>query len=171
MTDFSLIATVRAVIEETDLASPVEIADKVIEMVPRAAVRAALVEALPYVVQAELSRQPRSAGPQAATETVRRIQNPSAKVRAIRQHAEEWRARLRHRISVGGGEWKFLADCTATDFRTAATRRRAHAAGALANAVEFEAYAAALDEHKVSRFADLPEDVQAALLGAEESAA
>ncbi len=170
MSDFSLITTVRSVIESTDLASPQEIADKVVEMVPRAAMRSALVEAMPFVVQAELSRQTRpSTAP--SIEPARRTQNPSAKVRALRRHAEEWRARLRHRISVGGGEWKFLADCSATDFRTAAARRRAHAAGALANAVEFETYATALDEHKASRFADLPETVQAQLLGAEESAA
>lgn len=170
MSDFSLIATVRSVIETTDLASPAEIADKVVEMVPRAALRAALVEAMPFVVQAELSRQPRpSVLP--PVEPARRTQNPSAKVQAIRQHAEEWREKLRHRISVGAGEWKFLADCTAADFRTAAARRRAHAAGALANAVKFDSYATALDEHKVSRFADLPEDVQAKLLGAGRAAA
>lgn len=173
MNDFSLIATVRSVIEETDLASPQEIADKVIEMVPRAKIRAALIEALPYLVQTELGRQRMSspAGPAPSGATRPRAVNQSSKVRALRQYADAWRAKLRMRVAIGHGEWKLLADCTAADFRIAADRRRAHAAGALSNAIKYEAYAAALDEHEVTRFADLPEDVQASLLGAEESAA
>jgi hypothetical protein len=61
-------------------------------------------------------------------------------------------------------DWKLLADCSAIDFRQAAEGRRVHAAGALANAARFDTYAAACEEHKAARFADLPEKVQAELL-------
>lgn len=165
LADFSLVAIVRTIIEETDLASPREISDKAVEMVPDSMLVRALVEAMPYVVQAELSRQPH--GSMATGDAPARAANTSAKVAAIRQYADAWRGKLHHRISVGGGEWKFLADCAAVDFRTAANRRRAHAAGAIASAVEFESYAAACEQHKVSRFADLPESVQRELLGGE----
>lgn len=168
MTDFSLIALIRKVIDETDLANPTDIAAKVAEMVPPKSVREAFAHALPFVVQVEVSRYHPTIPTPAP---VRRQANPSAKVAAQRAYAEAWRARLRLRISVGNLEWKMLADCSAADFRNAAARRRAHAAGALANAAEFETWAAACDEHKADRFADLPESVQAELLGGAEQAA
>lgn len=175
MSDFSLIATVRSVIDETDLTSPQEIADKVLGMVSRSDTRRALAEALPYLVQTELSRQ-RMARPAAGPAgeprgEARRTHNPSSKVRALRGYADAWKVRLRDRISVGHGDWKMLADCTAADLRLAAERRRTHAAGALANAAEYESFAAALDEHKVDRFGTLPEAVQCTLLSGEEEAA
>lgn len=164
MSDFSLIALIRKVIDETDLANPADIAAKVAEMVPPKSVRDAFAQALPFVVQVEVSRYHPSA-------PVRRTANPSSKVAALRDYADIWRVKLRERISVGSHEWKFLADCSAIDFRQAAEGRRIHAAGALANAARFDAYAAACEEHKVDRFADLPEKVQAELLGGQEKAA
>jgi hypothetical protein len=166
MSDFSLIALIRKVIDETDLASPADLAVKVAEMVPPKHVRAALAEALPNLVQTELGRQR-----MARTETSRRTANPSSKVRAIREYADAWRKRLRDHISIGRDDWKLLADCSAADFRHAAESRRALAAGALANAAEFETFADACEAHKVARFADLPEKVQAELLGGAEKAA
>jgi hypothetical protein len=163
MSDFSLIALIRKVIDETDLANPADIAAKVAEMVPPKSVREAFAQALPFVVQVEVSRY-HSAPP-------RRSANPSSKVAALRDYADVWRVKLRERISVGNHDWKLLADCSATDFRQAAEGRRVHAAGALANAARFDTYAAACEEHKVARFADLPEKVQAELLGGAEKAA
>lgn len=167
MTDFSLAAIIQQVIDETDLASPDEIAGKVAEMVPSKHLRAALAEALPHVVRIELTRSRGRVAP------VRRIANRSSKVAAIRNEIESWRNRLRDRISTGSSrhDWKLLADCTAADFRQAAGQRRAFADGALRAANEFDSFADALDRHKVSRFADLPESVQAELLGGTEKAA
>lgn len=144
MTDFSLIDLIRRVIAETDLAMPEDIAAKVGEMVPPKQLRAALAEALPHIVRIELTRD-RGRG------TVRRAPNPSSKVAAIRQHLDAWRKRLRDRIAVGDGEWKMLADCTATDLRTAASQRRAFAAGALSAAEEFELLAGKADDRAAAR--------------------
>lgn len=167
MSDFSLAALIRQVIDETDLATPDEIADKVAEMVPSRQLRAAIAELLREVVRVELTRTRSNPVPVA-----RRIANPSAKVRGLRQMADAWRRRLRDRIHIGQGPdaWKLLADCTATDFRFAADERRTMAAGILAAATEYESFAEALETHKVSRFADLPESVQADLLGGMEKA-
>lgn len=167
MSDFSLIALIRQVAAETDLASPTDIAAKVAEMVPPKHVRAALAEVLVEAVRIEIGRL--RAAPQPVA---RRTTNPSAKVRALRV-AEEWRVRLRDRLHIGRGAdaWKLLADCSAMDFRFAAEERRALAAGALAVAAEYDSYAEALEARGVDRFADLPESVQAELLGGTEKAA
>jgi hypothetical protein len=169
MTDFSLIALIRQVIDETDLASPSDLADKVAEMVPPLQVRAALAEALPHLVRIELGRQrtTTAAGP------ARRAPNRSSKVTALRGYADAWRLRLRDRLHVGQGKdaWKVLADCNATDFRFAADERRTFASGALAAASELEGFAVALEAHGKDRFADLPDSVQAELLGETEKVA
>lgn len=169
MSDFSLIALIRQVIDETDLASPTDLADKVAEMVPPRQVRAALAEALPHLVRIELGRQ-RSAPP---GDQPRRISNRSSKVVALRGYADAWRSRLRERLHVGQGRdaWKVLADCAASDFRFAADERRAFASGALSAASEYDSFAVALETHGVDRFADLPDAVQAELLGGTEKVA
>lgn len=160
---FSLRAEIKKVVDETDLTDPRDIAAKVAENVPAKLLRDALAQALPELVRVELTRA-RSGQPAPTAAPA----NRSSKVAAIR---DAWRRHLRDRIHVGRGVWQMLADCTAENLRVAADERRQNAAANLAAADRFDRYAAALEEHKVARFADLPESVQAELLGAEEAGA
>jgi hypothetical protein len=157
MTDFSLKAEIKKVIDETDLTDPRDLAAKVAENIPVKLRLDALKQALPELVRVELTRARMSPPPM--------LPNRSSKVTAIR---EDWRRHLRDRVHVGRSEWVMLADCSAEHFRSAAEERRAFAAANLAAAARYELYAVACEEHGVDRFADLPESVQAALLGGAE---
>lgn len=168
---FNLKHQIREVIRETDLASPDEIAAKVLENIPDDMVLEALSQALPDLIRTELVRErARSVMPQAdrpapvagaATTTARASHAvQSAKVREIREH---WQRHLRDRISVGRDTWLTLADCTAGDLRVAAEDRRARADRMNDAADRYARYADACEEHKVARFGLLPKRVLADL--------
>lgn len=155
-TDFNIRREIRSIIDGTDLASPAEIAAKVAENIPDNLLREVVAQLLPELVRVELTR-------------VRMVTPPnqsarSAKVTAIRRAAEGWRRALRDRIHVGRGEWRLLADCSAEHLRFAAQERQQQAAQSLAAADRYAAIADACEQHKVTRTADLPEPVLAALL-------
>lgn len=168
--DFNLKHEIREVIRGTDLASPDEIAAKVLENIPEDAILEALSQALPDLIRTELVRERarpampqsiRPALPGAATTPARASQSAqSAKVRQIREH---WQRHLRDRISVGRDMWVTLADCTAADLRVAAEDRRSRAERMNDSAARYARYADACEEHKVARFGLLPKRVLADL--------
>lgn len=170
MTEFNLKLEILAVIRETDLASPDEIAAKVLENIPADAVWDALSQALPGLIRTELVRErarpapavvgPVSPAPMAANSAKTSHVARSAKVREIREH---WQRHLRDRISVGRDNWLMLADCTAGDLRVAAEERRARADRMNDAADRYSRYADACEEHKVTRFGQLPKRVLADL--------
>lgn len=155
MNEFSLKAEIRKVVDTTDLADPRDIAAKVAENVPAKLLRAALAQALPELVRVELTRSRMSPPPAV-------LPNRSPKREAI---AEMWRRHLRDRVHIGRSAWLLLADCSADNFRAAAAERRALATANLAAADRYQSYADACDKHGVDKFSDLPESVQAELLG------
>lgn len=164
MGEFNLKAEIRKVVDTTDLASPDDIAAKVVENIPAKLLRSALMQCLPELVRVELGR---ARGLHPITPQSYR----SSKVAGIRAAAEDWRRRLRDRVHVGRGVWLLLADCSAENFRFAAEERRVNAERSLAAADQYNRFGAACEKHSVARFADLPEAVQAQLLGGEEAAA
>lgn len=142
---------VHSVLEQTDLASPEEVAAAVARGVPAKRVRAVLVEALTAYVRTTM-QQRRAHNPILADE--QRTQSArSSKVAAIR---DSWASALRDRVHVSDG-WKLLGECTFEDLMFAAAERREHAARNLAKADQFEALASRLESAGVETVADLPE--------------
>lgn len=161
--DFDIRQAVRAVIDETDLASPDEIADKVVGNVPTSQLRRVVRVLLRDFVRIELhsGRQPAPPPPV----------GQSSKVTAIRDAAPRWAAMLRQRVHVGNSEWKFLAECSYENLMFLATERRQNAARNLKAANGYEVLAKALTTHGVSRVEDLPTSVVASLVEDDEAAA
>jgi hypothetical protein len=150
MTDFDLRRSIRAIVEETDLASPEEITEKLAGQIPARDLRAVVTVLLRDYVRVELSRLRMGAhggdNPDATT-------NRSAKVAAIRAAAPRW---LRDRVFVGGSEWKLLGDCTADNLSYLQQERRDNAARSLAAAEFFASLEKLVRRHKVARVSDLP---------------
>lgn len=155
MTDFETIRkTVRAVIDETDLTTPEEIAAKVAESVPARQLRAVLAEVLQEYVRSELGRQERRS-------SLAMGHVPSAKRAAIVTYAQAW---LRQRVVVAG-EWKTTGDCTREDCIALADERQRHAEQNAAAAALWRARADLLRRHRVERLGELPVDALADVQG------
>jgi hypothetical protein len=134
----SLAQIVRRVHEESGLADPRELAEKVLAEITHSPdlIRSALAESLPEYVRV----------------TMRMVRNqtmagapPSAKVAAVRG----WFERLLTQsidVSGDGGKWKSLAECTRDDLLSAAAHRRAIAAKNLHTADTYERLAGLLDD-------------------------
>lgn len=143
---FNIRHTVRDILDETDLTTPAEIAEKVAEMVPTNQLRTTLATALREYVRVELTHtRARAAQPT-------RTGGPSAKVTAIRDAAHQW---LRQRVCAGD-TWKMLGDCTYEDLLRLEQDRREHAQRSAAAAERFAALAALVRKHKAGRVGDLP---------------
>jgi len=149
MTDFDLRRSIRAIVEETDLASPEEITEKLAGQIPARDLRAVVTVLLRDYVRVELSRLRMRTGSDSPDATT----NRSAKVAAIRAAAPRW---LRDRVFVGGSEWKLLGDCTADNLAYLQQERRDNAARSLAAAEFFASLEKLVRRHKVARVSDLP---------------
>lgn len=154
MSDFDLRGTVRAILDETDLAAPEEIAEKVIGAIPKDAIPSVLRMLLREWVHVELSRArmkaPESTAPSSAKP------NRSAKVQAIRDAAPGW---LRDRVWIGGGAYALVGDCTYENLQFLQADREQSAARHLASADAFARLAGLVRKHKVPRVGDLPKRV------------
>jgi hypothetical protein len=148
MTDFSLRALVRNVLDETDLTSPDEIAEKVAASIPKEQLRAVLALTLRDFVRIEMTRS-RSAGQN--DEKQPRPANRSAKVSAIRDAAPKW---MRERVYVGT-TWKLLAECTYDNLMFLVADRSALAAQNQAAAERYQKIADAVKRARVACVADL----------------
>jgi hypothetical protein len=149
MTDFSLRALVRNVLDETDLTSPDEIAEKVAASIPKDQLRAVLAMTLRDFVRVEMTRV-RSAG-QNDDKAQPRPANRSAKVTAIRDAAPKW---MRERVYVGT-TWKLLAECTYDNLMFLVADRSALAAQNSAAADRYQKIADAVKRARVACVADL----------------
>jgi len=170
VTDFHLPEYVREVIDGTDLASPAEIAEHIVNTLDPHQLRAALRQALPTYVRAVVAHErtkTRLGGmlPPVTGSGPTGPPNTSAKVRAIRNAAPGWKQALHDRIHVGGGNWKLLGDCTYDDLLFAANERRAYAKRNSEAADRFDRLAALLHRVGARSVAALPEDELAAELG------
>jgi hypothetical protein len=188
MSTYDLRAHVVAVLDETSLTDPGEIADKVLEGIPAKHLRAALAVTLRAYVRSvnahrrgaqipgghsssdaqsscattgsSLQAPPSDQGPLDAH--CRPVARGSRKVRGIR---EAWRRHLNGRWHSSEDEWKQLRYMTRENLLFAAEERRITAERNLAWARILEEWAQAVAEHNVGMFGDLPEAVQADLLG------
>lgn len=159
MTELILRQLVREVLRESESADPGEVAEQVRARIPKAQLASALSQSLRlYVRQVNSEIRVGNHGPAPTP-----IQaNRSAKVAAIR---DGWQRRLRDRVHVGDGTWKFLADCGYDDLVAAASERRVLADRNQAWAHTYESWARLLTEHDVATFAELPMETQASALG------
>ena len=161
MTEFNLRTIVRATLSETSDADPGVVAEQVLAAIPRARTRDALEQTLRLFVRQIISEQRVSSRPSTPS-NVRTIPTTSAKVAAVR---DGWQKRLRDRVHVGDGAWKFLGECTYADLLSAAAERRDLAERNAAWARQYDSWARLLTEHDVETFAELPLTVQADVLG------
>jgi len=147
---FDIRALIRDYLDETEMTDFREMAAELSGRLSAKQVRAALVEALPSLIQTinQQRRMNNSVLAGAAGVPVR-----SAKVAGIAaMHA----AALRVLIHVGEGRNKQLGDCTYEDLLFAAEERREQARRNAAKAEQFEALAAKLRAAGVQHVADLP---------------
>lgn len=168
MSEFNLHALIREVCDSSTIADPATLAKEVGQRIGRNQQRAALEQALPTLVQHAVSRA-RNSSPGGQKDRDGHIAGAaggrSRKVASIREH---WQKMLRERVAVGmsGGDWKFLADCTAADLGVAAQIRDDHASRNAARATQFRNLAELLDTHGVDTVGDLPDTALADTLDA-----
>lgn len=68
-----------------------------------------------------------------------------------------WQRMLREQVSVGGGVWKLLGDCTIDDLFYCISERRDQIAAIECQIVKYETIAAAMREHGVDTVGQLPD--------------
>lgn len=154
---FILRHLVREVLSATNEADPGVLAGMVVARIDSTNRDAALSQAMRLFVRQVISETRVGNKPSNVTPIHR-----SAKVSAIR---DGWQRRLRDRVHVGGSTWKQLGDCTYDDLTAAAMERQEHADRNAAWAREYRAMASAVLDAGVDRFADLPVEIQANILG------
>jgi hypothetical protein len=153
MTDFDLRTAVRAVIDETDLTDPGDIAAKVAEQIPAKILRAVVVSLLRDYVRVVFHSYPPMRGGENHSRP-KPVASPSAKVSAIRRAAPGW---LLRRVHVGDS-YLMLSDCGYDHLAYLAQARHAKAAQTTAAAEWYERAAAAVRDAKVSTLGQLPAD-------------
>jgi len=157
MSEFDVRKAIRAVMDETDLTAPEDVAAKVAESVPAKHLRSALEVALRDYVRISFHR----ASTRWTRSTPAPAANQSAKVTAIREvEAPRW---LRERVYAGPAGWLFLGDCTEANLRYMEAERVENARRSEAAAEWFAGLAALVAQHKVGRVAELPVQVLAGL--------
>lgn len=148
---FDVRSAVRAVIRETDLTSPDEIAAKVAESVPAGELRAVLAIALRDLVRIEFGRSRMESG--ASPIHLPTPPARSAKVRAIREAAPKW---LRDRVCIGGSTHIMVRDCTYENLRYIEAQALIRVDRERATARRWGTLAELVQRHGVERVADLP---------------
>ena len=161
MNDFSLRELVNDVLANSNSVDPGDLADEVLNEIDPQHYRAALESVLRSYVR-ELVRRQRQAAPAPATPVRATPISGSVRVGMVR---EAWRARLAERVHVGGATWKRLGDCGHDDLLALAHERREIAARNESRAADFEAMALAVAEAGVLTLSDLPDSIQAHVLG------
>ena len=142
---------IQRLLDATELSSPHDVARALLNELDNTpdradAYRGALIDVLPTYVSVEFSRA-RMLSPVAAVvdadDAAPREPVGSAKVAACR---DDWAARKNTPVSLPGGTWKRLADCTATDLLAVAGKLREVADKTNAKAAWYETLADALPE-------------------------
>jgi len=155
VTEFSLRARIREVMDGSATADPKAIADEVLARINTRDAMAALEQALPSYVRIFVGETRRHA---VASTGGRR----SWKAEGARDYAAEFLRRQEDVVGDGTG-WKFIAECDAEDMRAVAMKRRQQAADLVDTAAWYEKIAGLLDEHSAATVGALPEPVLLAL--------
>lgn len=150
---YSLPDAVREVLDTTSLADPDDVAAKVAENVPSNKLRTVVRVLLPAYVREHMRAQ-RASNP-VISDAHRTRSARSSKVAAIRAEHERC---LRDRVFTDAG-WKLLGECTYENLVYAANARREDAERNMARAAQYDALAAALQEHGVATVGELPATV------------
>lgn len=162
MSDFNLRAVVRDALTGTNEPDPGVIAAQVLSRIDPGDRDAALSQAMRLFVRQVISETRVGHRPANVASLNARRSGHSAKVAAIR---EGWQRRLRDRVHTGDSEWKLLGDCNYDDLMAAAGERQQLADRNSAWAREYRAMAHEVKVAEVARFADLPVETQARMLG------
>lgn len=141
-----------------------DLADKVLDQVPRSEMRAALRETLPMYIRSRiaLSRnlptpEP-SADPYVDTKPRQASVRNSARSQAMKAIREWWLDRVE--VHVSGGGYLKLGECTFEDLMFAVEERRTRALDMVKAADRFEIVAKAVKDAGVATVADLPPKVR-----------
>ena len=148
MTDLNLRQMVRDVLDETDLADPSEVAEKVFSGLRRSDYGAALQQTLRQFTRVVMTEARAAGGPAMPQPTATK----SWKVEGVR---DQWVQQMNARIHTDSG-WKMLRDCTRDDLLFAAADRRRIAKENLATADRYELLANLMAEHGAETVNDLP---------------
>jgi hypothetical protein len=146
VSDYDVIAEFRRALKGSTDPDPANVARQVAAAVPSRMLREALARALVMLaptIAGALRRGALNVAPRAG-------RNRWATARkAYDEH------QLNQRVSLPGGGWKFMRDCTAEDLRQAAGMRRQHARSVIAQARRFESIADLLDKRGAQTVGDL----------------
>lgn len=174
MTTLGLRAKLKDVLDNTSLTDPHDIADALLDQIPKKQYEGILQILLTDYVRSQMSNLRRNAPPPPASALPKSITTKhagglksvgtSAKLASIR---DGWQKHLRDRIGVGPNTYKMLAECTYEDLYHAADQRTRLADQNKAWAQRFHAWAALMTDHKVEKFGDLPTEVLMHTLGAQ----
>lgn len=140
--------------DDTDDPHPRDVAERVIQALPKSRYEEALRESLWLLVRNTSARSHCTNDPQAGSAPGRPHAEASAHVGAM--GAARWSAWIRERVSVGAGIYKFLGDCDRADVEHLATVRREHAKANAEAADRFDHLADLMRRHRASVVADLP---------------
>lgn len=151
--EFSLRATVREVLDRSNLTDPRALAAAVLNHIDDEQLRAALVECLPEYVRIAVGNTRSAIG--AAASGTAPASGRSWKVEALQDYGQRL---LRQRIHVASA-WKFLGDCAPDDLFAAAAERRNLATQTLLIADRYERVGKAVEHAGVDAVKDLPPDV------------
>jgi len=158
VTSFDLRALVISTTASAGTPDPGLIADEVIHQIRDEDLRAALTQTMRAFVRQTVRplHHQQHVATHAAPKVKTSTPNRSAKVTAIRS---TWRQHLKAHVHVDDG-WKFWEECSAADFYAAADERIRIAKNTEAAADKYRAAGDLVAQHHVSKWADLPLDVQ-----------
>jgi|GEM_PF-5771600 len=152
--DFSLDRLIGQVLNESPNPDPYGLVGEVFDAIPAHRRSLALRQALHRLVPAAATRQRMSGG--------RPDEEPAPKQGAPYSHkwatiGASYKRLLHERLSIPGGEWKWIRDCTRSDLLAAAGLRRDQADKLVVKAVQLEWLAGLCESHGVATPADLPD--------------
>lgn len=162
MTTFNLHAVAVDTVRNHPSPDPGDLAEAVLDAIPRSAYRLALRLLLRAYVR-EIIRAHRLHTERPASEPP----SPVTSTRAARSWKQDAMALAwqQQRIHVGDSRWEFLPDCTYDDLMVAAQERRDKAKANLREAERYETCASLIHRHGVAKLGDVPADEVAAALG------
>jgi hypothetical protein len=150
----SLDHVIRDKLEEVDDPDPQHIAEAVVNALPDAELRDALVTSLSARIRIMIWNARRSIRPNASAKWA----DASSAFRIFRM-----------RVTIGQNQWKFLGECSMDDVKALAAIRLAHAEASKKAGEQFVALADLMKENKAKVVGDLPaEKVAETLNGVEE---
>ncbi len=153
---FNLYALIDEVAASSAATDPHILAKEITARIPMQELRGALLTALVPMIRTQTGLRANLVpnGPTDDPNTPRRV----GRSRKFTEYARLDRL-LSARIAIGGGEHKFLRQCTRANVQSASAIRKAHASATLANAVKLDALDGHMERLDVETVGELPPEV------------